>query len=55
VTHLRQNYINNNSDVIDTLRRIYNKNSYIECELIVYAIHNIVLYMMHCMKNKYLK
>ena len=37
VTYLHQNCINNNSDTIDTLRRIYDKNSYIECELIVYC------------------
>ena len=47
VIHLRQNCINNKSDAIDTLHRIYDKNSYIECELIIYAVDNIVYNALH--------
>jgi len=42
VTHLHQNCINNKSDAIDILRKIYDKNSYIKCKLIIYAVDNIV-------------
>jgi len=41
------NCINNNSDAIDILRRIYDKNSYIEFELIVYSVDNIVYNALH--------
>ena len=45
--HLYLNCINNDSDAIDTLLKIYHKNSYIECELIVYAVNNIVYNALH--------
>jgi len=38
--------VNNNSNTTDTLRRIYDKNSYIECELI-YVVDNIVYNALH--------
>ena len=47
MTHLRQNCINNKSDAVNTLRRIYDKNSYIECEFIVYAVDDIVYNALH--------
>jgi len=48
VTYLRQNYINNKYDVINILHKIYEfKNSYIEYELIVYAVDNIVYNALH--------
>jgi len=47
VTHLRQNCINNKSDAINTLRRIYDKNSYIECEFIIYTVDDIVYNALH--------
>ena len=47
VTYLRQNCINNKYDAINILRKIYDKNSYIECELIVYAIDNIIYNALH--------
>jgi len=49
MTHLRQNCIND-SNAIDTLRRIYDKNSLnanIECELIVCAVDNIIYNALH--------
>ena len=33
VSFLRQNYITNKSDAANTLYKIYNKSSIIECEL----------------------
>ncbi|KYQ47210.1 hypothetical protein ALC60_13767 [Trachymyrmex zeteki] len=42
ITYLRQNCIMNKCDAINILRKIYDKNSHIECELILYASHNIV-------------
>ncbi|KYN10779.1 hypothetical protein ALC57_17080 [Trachymyrmex cornetzi] len=47
VTYLRQNGINNKCDAISILRKIYDKNLYIECELIVYAVDNIVYNALH--------
>jgi len=34
VTYLRQNCTNNKYDAINILRKIYDKNLYIKCELI---------------------
>ena len=45
--YLRQNCINNNYDAINILHKIYDKNSYIECELIVYAVDNIIYFALH--------
>jgi len=42
VTYLRQNCIANKFDAANILRKIYDKNSNIECELIAYALNNIV-------------
>jgi len=42
VTYLRQNCIVNRLDAANILRKTYDKNSNVECELIVYAINNIV-------------
>jgi len=49
VTYLRQNYITNKCDTANILRKIYDKNSLIDCELIDcelikknYALNNIL-------------
>ena len=42
VNFLRQNCIMNKNDAIILLRKTYDKNSQIECELIAYAMDNIV-------------
>jgi len=42
VTYLRQNCITNRFDAANILRKIYDKNSNVECELIAYASNNIV-------------
>jgi len=42
VSFLRQNRITNKSDVADTLYKIYDKNSIIECELVMYGLYYIV-------------
>jgi len=42
VTYLRQNCIVNRLDAANILRKTYDKNSNVECELIAYAINNIV-------------
>jgi len=40
VSFLEQNYITKKSDAVNTLHKIYDKNSIIECELIAYALDN---------------
>jgi len=50
VTYLHQNCINcinNKYDVINILRKIYDKNLYIEYELILYAVDNIIYNALH--------
>ena len=47
VTFLRQNCITNQCDAANILHNIYDKNSIIECELIVYALDNIVYAALH--------
>jgi len=47
VTFLRQNCITNQCDATNTLYKIYDGNSIIECELIVYALNNIVYVALH--------
>jgi len=42
VTYLRQNYITDRFDAANILRKIYDKNSNMECELITYALNNFV-------------
>jgi len=42
MSFLRQNCITNKSDAANTLYKIYDKNSVIECELIVYSLDYIV-------------
>jgi len=42
VTLLGENYNIDKCDAVDFLRKIYNKKSNIECELIVYALDNII-------------
>jgi len=42
VTYLRRNYVTNKCDVANFLRKIYDTESNIECELIAYALDNIV-------------
>jgi len=42
VIYLRQNCITNKCDAANILRKIYDKNSLIDCELIAYALNNIV-------------
>ncbi|XP_039312760.1 uncharacterized protein LOC120359423 [Solenopsis invicta] len=41
ITYLRQNCITNKNDAVNILRKIYDKSSHIECELIAYASNNI--------------
>jgi len=43
----RQNCITNQCDAANTLYKIYDKNSIIECELIAYALDNIVYAVLH--------
>ena len=47
MTFLRQNCITNQCDAANILHNIYDKNSIIECELIVYALDNIVYAALH--------
>ncbi|KYN28181.1 hypothetical protein ALC57_02403 [Trachymyrmex cornetzi] len=47
VNYLRQNCIMNKLEAVNTLRRIYDKHSGIACELIVYAVDNIVYDALH--------
>jgi len=47
VTFLPQNCIINQCDAANNLYKIYNKNSIIECELIAYALDNIVSAALH--------
>jgi len=42
VSFLRQNCITNKSDAINTLYKIYAKNSITECELVIYGLDYIV-------------
>jgi len=42
VTYLRQNCITNKCDTENILRKIYDNNSLIDCELIAYTLNNIV-------------
>jgi len=42
ITYLRQNCTVNRFDVANILRKIYDKNWNVECELIAYALNNIV-------------
>jgi len=42
VTYLRQNCITNKCDAAIILRKFYNKNSLIDCELIAYTLNDIV-------------
>jgi len=54
---IRQNYINNKCDALKKLRKVYDKTSLIECELIMYArnkIVNIALYFRKCSRKKYI-
>jgi len=47
VSFLKQNYIINKSDAANTLYKIYDKISIIECELIAYVLDNIVYAALH--------
>ena len=47
MSFLRQNYIINKSDAANTLYKISDKNSIIECELIVYGLDYIVHTALH--------
>jgi len=47
VTYLRQNCIINRLDAANILLKIYDKNSNAECELIAYALNNIVHNALH--------
>jgi len=42
VTYLRRNCVTNKCDAANILRKIYDAKSNIECELIAYALDNIV-------------
>jgi len=46
VTYLHQN-CNNKRDAVNILRKIYDKSSLIDCELIVYTLNNIVYDAFH--------
>jgi len=50
VTYI-QNYTTNQCNTANILHKIYDKNSIIEYELIVYALDNMLRYM----ENKYIK
>jgi len=41
-TFLRQNCITNKRDAANILHKIYDKNSIINCELLIYALDNVV-------------
>jgi len=47
VTYLQQNCVANRFDAANILRKIYDKNSNVECELIAYALDNIVYNAFH--------
>ena len=47
VSYLCQNCIMNKLEAVNTLRKIYNKNSFTEYELIIYASNNIVCNALH--------
>jgi len=47
VTYLRQNCIINRFNAANILRKIYDKNSNVKCELIAYALNNIVHNALH--------
>jgi len=47
VSYLRRNCVTNKCDVANILRKIYDKNSHVECELIAYALDNIVYDALH--------
>jgi len=55
VSFLRQNCIINKSDAANTLYNIYDKNSIIECELIVYGLDYIVHTALHMINKCMLK
>jgi len=42
VTIIRQNCLNNKYDALKKLREVYDKTSLIECELVMYALDEIV-------------
>ena len=48
VTLLGENCIIDKCDAVDFLRKIYNKKSNIECEIIVYALDNIINSVKKC-------
>jgi len=50
-TILRQNCVTNKCDAAKTLRGVYDQNSVIDCELLAYALDNIVYNALH-EKNK---
>jgi len=43
VTYLRRNCVSNKCDAANILRKIYDKNLLIECELIAYDLDNILM------------
>ncbi|XP_039303319.1 uncharacterized protein LOC120357265 [Solenopsis invicta] len=47
VTLLRQNYVNNKCDAAKLLREKYDKTSLLECEMLAYALDNIVRDALH--------
>jgi len=47
VTYLRQNCVTNKCDATNILRKIYDTESNIECELIAYILDNIVNDALH--------
>jgi len=55
VTYLRQNCIINRFDAANILRKIYDKNSKVECELIAYALNNIVHNALYDLLNYFIK
>ena len=47
VSNLRQNCINNKNDAAESLREYCDKTSLVDCELIIYAMDNIVHAALH--------
>jgi len=47
VSFLKQNSITNKHDGANTLHKIYDKTSIIECELVIYDLNYNILYMLH--------
>jgi len=47
ISYLRQECVTNKRDAVNMLHNIYDKSSLIECELIKYALDQIVFHTLH--------